>query len=89
MSLVSASLAAVILLATSVDLEPALQQALAVLTGGQDVKGSPSRVVPFPFPVGVIVPCLRLGLLHRDQIFRRSFALQYMVYSNIGVSVIG
>ena len=56
--MVGAALSADIMLTTSVDLELALQQALAVRTGGQEVKGSHSRVGPFTLPVGGIVLCV-------------------------------
>ena len=43
------------MLTTSVDLELALQQALAVRTSGQEVTGSHLRVSPLTLPVGGIV----------------------------------
>ena len=105
MSLVGAPLSAKVMLTTSVDLELALQQALAVRTGGQEVKGSHSRVGPFSLPVGGIVLCVmpvplgfvrlswtcpRLAFLPlRSDLLQVFFALQYWVCSNIGVSVIG
>ena len=58
MSLVGAALSADIMLTTSIDLELALQQALAVLPGGQEVRGSHSRVDPLALPFGGIVHCV-------------------------------
>ena len=46
------------MLTTSVELELALHQALAVRSGVQEVQGSHSRVGPFTLPVGGIVRCV-------------------------------